>query len=76
MTIQVWIGIFGAISLISLGSFLYFFMKDSRLRVIVEKRSTVLLVDCGLLFLTIVSAVAGVMLYLNWQEQLNYFLNR
>ena len=76
MTIQFWIGIFGVIALVSLGSFLYFFMKDSRLRVSAEKRSTVLLVDCGLLFLTIVSALAGILLYMNWQEQLNYFLNR
>ncbi|WP_368757018.1 hypothetical protein [Enterococcus avium] len=76
MTIQLWIGFLGIIGLLSLISFLYFFMKDSRLRVIVEKKSTVLLVDCGLLFITLVSIAAAIMLYLNWQEQLNYFMNR
>lgn len=76
MSIQLWIGVFIGITLLALGLFLYFFMKDSRLRLEAGKKGTVLLVDCGLLFLAIVSAVAGVLLYLNWQEQLNYFLNR
>lgn len=76
MTIQIWIGIFGIIAILSLIAFLYFFMKDSRLRLAAGKKGTTLLVDCGLLFVAIVSVAAAIMLYLNWQEQLNYFLNR
>lgn len=76
MSIQVWLGVFGAIALASLIAFLNFFMKDSRLRLVTKKKGTVLLVDCGLLFVTLVSTAAGILLYLNWQEQLNYFLNR
>lgn len=73
MTIPVWLGVFIAIAVISLVSFLLFFIKDSRLRMVVNKKSTVLLVDCGLLFIAILAIAAAVMLYLNWQAQLNYF---
>lgn len=76
MTIQLWIGLFGIITILSLIAFLYFFMKDSRLRLATGKKGLTLLVDCGLLFVTIMSVAATIMLYLNWQEQLNYFLNR
>lgn len=73
MTIPVWLGVFITIAVISLVSFLLFFIKDSRLRMVVNKKSTVLLVDCGLLFIAILAIAAAVMLYLNWQAQLNYF---
>lgn len=73
MTIPVWLGVFIAIAVISLISFLLFFIKDSRLRLLVNQKSSVLLVDCGLLFIAIIAIVCAVLLYLNWQEQLNYF---
>ena len=73
MIIPIWLGVFIAIAVISLVSFLLFFIKDSRLRMVVNKKSTVLLVDCGLLFIAILAIAAAVMLYLNWQAQLNYF---
>ncbi|MBO0451824.1 hypothetical protein [Candidatus Enterococcus murrayae] len=76
MSIQVWIGLSGGLGILSLGSFLYFFMKDSRLRLVIGKKSTTLLLDCGLLFISIAALVAAVLLYLDWQEQLAYFLNR
>ena len=38
------------------------------------KKSTVLLVDCGLLFIMLVAIAAAIFLYLDWQAQLNYFL--
>lgn len=74
MTIPIWLGVFGGIAIVSLISFLLFFIKDSRLRVERNMQSMVLLVDCGLLSITILAVVAAVMLYLNWQEQLNYFI--
>lgn len=70
MTIPVWLGVFIAIAVIG---FLVFFIKDSRLRLVVEAKSTVLLADCGLLFIAIIAIVCAILLYLNWQEQLNYF---
>lgn len=73
MTIPVWLGVFIAIAVISLICFLLFFIKDSRLRLLVNQKSSVLLVDCGLLFIAIVAIVCAILLYLNWQEQLNYF---
>ena len=76
MSIKLWIGIFITIAVLSVIAFLYFFMKDSKLRLQVEKKGTVLLVDCALLFTSFLSVAAGVLLYMNWQEQLNYFLNR
>ncbi|MBO0451180.1 WxL domain-containing protein [Candidatus Enterococcus murrayae] len=73
MTIPIWLGVFIAIAVVSLVCFLLFFIKDSRLRLVVEAKSTVLLADCGLLFIAIVAIVCAILLYLNWQEQLNYF---
>ncbi|OTO15263.1 hypothetical protein A5875_004421 [Enterococcus sp. 3H8_DIV0648] len=69
-----WLGVFGAIAVIGLISFLLFFIKDSRLRMEYKKKSTVLLVDCGLLFIMLVAIAAAIFLYLDWQAQLNYFL--
>lgn len=69
-----WLGVFGAIAVIGLISFLLFFIKDSRLRMEYQKKSTVLLVDCGLLFIMLVAIAAAIFLYLDWQAQLNYFL--
>lgn len=74
MTIPIWLGIFGAIALVSLISFLLFFTKDSRLRIELEEKPLVLLVDCGLLCVALLAITAAVVLYLNWQEQLNYFI--
>lgn len=74
MTIPIWLGIFGGIAIVSLITFLLFFIKDSRLRVEQQVKSTVLLADCGLLIITILAIVAAIILYLNWQEQLNYFI--
>ena len=76
MTIQLWIGLFGIVALVSMSAFAYFFIKDSRLSAKVGRKGTTLLVDCGLLFISLLSIIAGVLLYMNWQEQLNYFLNR
>lgn len=75
MTIPMWLGVFAAIAVISLVSFLMFFVKDSRLRIQQEQKPTVLLVDFGLFFVTLLAITAAIFLYLNWQEQLNYFLN-
>lgn len=74
MTIPVWLGIFGAIALGGLISFLLFFIKDSRKRLVHDRKSTVLLADCGLLFIMLLAIVAAIFLYLDWQAQLNYFL--
>ena len=74
MTIPMWLGVFGTIAVIGLISFLLFFIKDSRLRMEYQKKSTVLLVDCGLLFIMLVAIAAAIFLYLDWQAQLNYFL--
>lgn len=74
MTIPMWLGVFGAIAVIGLISFLLFFIKDSRLRMEYQKKSTVLLVDCGLLFIMLVAIAAAIFLCLDWQAQLNYFL--
>ncbi|MBO0459895.1 hypothetical protein JZO77_24510 [Enterococcus hulanensis] len=74
MTIPMWLGVFGAIAVIGLISFLLFFIKDSRLRMEYQKKSTVLLIDCGLLFIMLVAIAAAIFLYLDWQAQLNYFL--
>ncbi|MBO0452680.1 MULTISPECIES: hypothetical protein [Enterococcus] len=74
MTIPMWLGVFGAIALIGLISFLLFFIKDSRLRIEHGKKSMVLLVDCGLLFVMLLAIAAAIFLYLDWQTQLNYFL--
>lgn len=76
MTIQLWIIVFCAIAVLSVIAFLYFFMQDSKLRIKTEKKGTVLLVDCGLLFISFLSIAAAILLYMNWQDQLNYFLNR
>lgn len=76
MTIQLWIGLFGGIAIVSLIAFLYFFMKDSRMGMKNGRKGTVLLVDCGLLFVSLLSVTAGILLYMNWQEQLAFFLNR
>lgn len=75
MTIPMWLGVFGLLAIVGLVSFLIFFVKDSRLRLEVEKKSTVLLVDCGLLFIMLLAIAAAIFLYLNWQAQLNYFLS-
>lgn len=75
MTIPVWLGVFAVIAVVSLISFLILFIKDSRLRVENGQKSTVLLVDFGLFFVTLLAIAAAIFLYLNWQEQINYFLN-
>ena len=75
MTIPMWLGVFGFLAIAGLVSFLIFFIKDSRLRLEVEKKSSVLLVDCGLLFVMLLSVAAAIFLYLDWQAQLNYFLS-
>lgn len=75
MTIPMWLGVFVGIAVVSLVSFLILFIKDSRLRVEQGHKSTVLLVDFGLFFVTLLAITAAIFLYLNWQEQLNYFLN-
>ncbi|EOH90794.1 hypothetical protein [Enterococcus pallens] len=75
MTIPMWLGIFGFLAIAGLVSFLIFFIKDSRLRMEYEKKSTVLLVDCGLLFVMLLAVGAAIFLYLDWQAQLNYFLS-
>ena len=74
MTIPMWLGIFGFLAIAGLISFLLFFIKDSRLRIEHSKKSTVLLVDCGLLFIMLLAIGAAIFLYLDWQAQLNYFL--
>ncbi|MGM0216275.1 hypothetical protein [Enterococcus sp. AZ109] len=74
MTIFMWLSAFGFLAIAGLVSFLFFFIKDSQLRMTYEKRSTVLLVDCGLLFVMILAIGAAIFLYLDWQAQLNYFL--
>ena len=74
MTIPMWLGIFGFLAIAGLVSFLILFIKDSRLRMEYEKKSTVLLVDCGLLFVMLLAIAAAIFLYLDWQAQLNYFL--
>lgn len=73
MTIPIWLGIFAGIAVIGLVSFLLFFIKDSNLRVKMELKPTVLLVDCGLLFIALLAVGAAIFLYLNWQTQLNFF---
>ncbi len=73
--IQVWIVYLCFLAASFFIAFIYFFLKDSRLRVDNGKKSTELLVDCGLMFISLLSIVASVLLYLNWQEQLQYFLN-
>ncbi len=75
MTIPMWLGVFGFLAIAGLVSFLIFFIKDSRLRMEYEKKSTVLLVDCGLLFVMLLAVGAAIFLYLDWQAQLNYFLS-
>ncbi|EOH94188.1 hypothetical protein [Enterococcus pallens] len=75
MTIPMWLGVFGFLAIAGLVSFLIFFVKDSRLRMEYEKKSTVLLVDCGLLFVMLLAVGAAIFLYLDWQAQLNYFLS-
>lgn len=74
MTIPIYLGIFGGIAVVSFICFLLFFIKDSRLRVDSGKKPMVLLVDCGLLCLSLLAIAAAIILYLNWQEQLNYFI--
>lgn len=74
MTITMWLIVFGILAAVSLISFLHFFIKDSRLRAETGAKATILLVDSGLLFITFASVGAAVMLYLDWQEQINYFL--
>ncbi|MBO0410524.1 hypothetical protein P7E02_04925 [Enterococcus hulanensis] len=76
MTIPLWLGVFGGFAVISLVAFLIFFIKDSQLRIKYGKRSTVLLVDCGLLFIMLLSIAGAIFLYLDWQTQLNYFLSK
>lgn len=73
MTIPMWLGVFGFLAISGLVSFLILFIKDSRLRMEYEKKSTVLLVDCGLLFVMLLAIAAAIFLYLDWQAQLNYF---
>ncbi|MEO1769019.1 MULTISPECIES: hypothetical protein [Enterococcus] len=75
MTIPMWLGVFGFLAIAGLVSFLIFFIKDSRLRMEYEKKSTILLVDCGLLFVMLLAIGAVIFLYLDWQAQLNYFLS-
>ena len=75
MTIQIWLGVFGFLAIAGLVSFLILFIKDSRLRLEVEQKSSVLLVDCGLLFIALAAIAAAIFLYLDWQSQLTYFLN-
>lgn len=75
MTIPMWLAVFGVLALAGLISFLIFFIKDSRLRIEQNKKSTVLLVDCGLLFVMLMAIGAAIFLYLDWQAQLNYFLS-
>lgn len=75
MTIPMWLGVFAFLAIAGLVSFLIFFIKDSRLRIEYQKKSTVLLVDCGLLFVMILAVAAAIFLYLDWQDQLNYFLS-
>lgn len=75
MTIPMWLGVFSFLAIAGLVSFLIFFIKDSRLRLEVEKKSSVLLVDCGLLFVMLLAVAAAIFLYLDWQAQLNYFLS-
>ncbi|MGG5329577.1 hypothetical protein [Enterococcus sp. AZ163] len=75
MTIPMWLGVFGFLAIAGLVSFLIFFIKDSRLRMEYEKKSTVLLADCGLLFVMLLAIAAAIFLYLDWQAQLNYFLS-
>ena len=75
MSIPMWLGVFGFLAIAGLVSFLLFFIKDSRLRLEVEKKSSVLLVDCGLLFMMLLAVAAAIFLYLDWQAQLNYFLS-
>lgn len=74
MTVPVWLGVFGLIALIGLISFLFFFIKDSRIRIEYDRKATVLLVNCGLLFIMLLAITAAIFLYLDWQTQLNYFL--
>lgn len=75
MTIPMWLGVFAFLAIAGLVSFLIFFIKDSRLRIEYQKKSTVLLVDCGLLFVMLLAVAAAIFLYLDWQDQLNYFLS-
>lgn len=75
MTIPMWLGVFAFLAIAGLVSFLIFFIKDSRLRIEYQKKSTVLSVDCGLLFVMLLAVAAAIFLYLDWQDQLNYFLS-
>ncbi|MBV7392274.1 hypothetical protein [Enterococcus alishanensis] len=75
MTISIWIAIFGGLGMVSLISFMFFFIKDSRLRVEQQKNPLALLVDGGLLCVALLAVIAAVLLYLNWQEQLNQFIS-
>ena len=74
MTVQAWLMLFCGIAVISLICFLLFFVKDSRLRVEHNLKSMVLLLDCGLLCVALMAVGAAILLYLNWQEQLNQFI--
>ncbi|WP_071879676.1 hypothetical protein, partial [Enterococcus pallens] len=62
MTIPMWLGVFGFLAIAGLVSFLILFIKDSRLRMEYEKKSTVLLVDCGLLFVMLLAVGAAIFL--------------
>ncbi|MGX2946396.1 hypothetical protein [Enterococcus alishanensis] len=75
MTISIWIAIFGGLGMVSLISFMFFFIKDSRLRVEQQKNPLTLLVDGGLLCVALLAVIAAVLLYLNWQDQLNQFIS-
>ncbi|MGL9749184.1 hypothetical protein [Enterococcus sp. DIV0170] len=76
MTIPLWLGVFCATAVISLVTFLMFFIKDSQLRIKYGKKSTILLADCGLLFIMLLAIAGAIFLYLDWQAQLNYFLSK
>ena len=73
MSIMMWLTALCVIGLASLIGFLLFFIKDSRLRIDHKKKSSVLLVDCGLLFIMLLSIGAAGFLYADWQAQLSFF---
>lgn len=68
-----WLGLFGLSAFIIFGSFLFFLMKDHQLQVKYQPKF-IIISKFGLLLLMVIALGAAVFLYIDWQEQLRYFL--
>lgn len=68
-----WVFLLGILAILSLISFVYFFIKDQELKKAKNLKHSFLILDCLLILITIASSSCAVILYLDIQNQITSF---